>query len=84
MTLRSGDEAQARPPAAPVAVVQDEKPAKVEAPTTQQLANPSDKSVPVTVVRSYPFIWPADGPITSEIGPWHPLGIDIGLEYGQD
>jgi len=84
VTLRTGDKAHALPPAAPVATVQDEKPARVEAPTTQSLANPSDKSIPVTVIRSYPFIWPAQGPITSEIGPWHPLGIDIGLQYQED
>jgi hypothetical protein len=57
---------------------------QVEAPTTQTLANPTDGSIPVTVLRGYPFIWPADGPLTSEIGPWHPLGIDIGMELDVD
>jgi hypothetical protein len=87
VTLGTGDDsAQALPPAAPVDTVQEQEalPARVEAPTTQTLANPSDKSIPVTVLRSYPFVWPADGPITSEIGPWHPLGIDIGFEYDVD
>lgn len=87
VTLGSGDEsAQAVPPAAPVNRVEQEEfmPASVEAPTTQTLANPSDGSIPVTVVRSYPFIWPADGPLTSEIGPWHPLGIDIGMDLDVD
>jgi hypothetical protein len=85
-TLGSGDEpAQALPPAAPVSSVEqtESMPARVEAPKTQALANPSDGSVPVTVVRSYPFVWPADGPLTSEIGPWHPLGIDIGMDYDE-
>ena len=36
------------------------------------------------MTRSYPFIWPADGPLTSELGPWHTLGIDIGLDYDED
>jgi pyruvate/2-oxoglutarate dehydrogenase complex dihydrolipoamide acyltransferase (E2) component len=31
-------------------------------------------------VYSFPFIWPADGPITSFMSPEHPNGIDIGLE----
>jgi hypothetical protein len=87
VTLGSGDDAaQALPPAAPVSTVQQEEsmPARVEAPKTQALANPSDGSIPVTVVRGYPFVWPADGPITSEIGPWHPLGIDIGMDYDVD
>ncbi len=87
VTLGTGNEAaQALPPAAPVTALQEleAKPPRVEAPTTQTLASPSDKSVPVTVVRSYPFVWPADGPITSEIGPWHPLGIDIGFELDED
>jgi hypothetical protein len=86
-TLGTSDEsAQALPPAAPVSTVaqKESMPARVEAPTTQTLANPSDGSVPVTVVRSYPFVWPADGPLTSEIGPWHPLGIDIGMDYDVD
>jgi hypothetical protein len=87
VTLGSGDDsAQALPPSAPVNVVEQTEsiPARVEAPTTQTLANPSGGSIPVTVTRSYPFIWPADGPLTSEIGPWHPLGIDIGMDDGED
>lgn len=91
VTLNSGEEpAPAPPPAAPITSVTTEELqeeamiARVEAPTTQTLANPSDGSVPVTVTRSFPFIWPADGPLTSEIGPWHPLGIDIGMDFGVD
>jgi hypothetical protein len=34
----------------------------------------------ISVVYSFPFIWPADGPITSFMSPEHPNGIDIGLE----
>jgi hypothetical protein len=30
------------------------------------------------------FIWPAIGPLTSYVGPGHPTGIDIGLNYGED
>jgi Peptidase family M23 len=80
------------PPAAPVVQLGDEAaptaqnqpPVRVEAPTTQGLADPTGVSLVVNVTRSYPFIWPADGPITSEMGPWHTLGIDIGLEYDVD
>ncbi|HEX5369590.1 MAG TPA: hypothetical protein VFY10_09275, partial [Dehalococcoidia bacterium] len=38
----------------------------------------------IMVTRSYPFAWPAIGPITSYMGSSHPLGIDIGLSYGSD
>ncbi|HEU0074367.1 MAG TPA: M23 family metallopeptidase [Dehalococcoidia bacterium] len=62
----------------------NQPPARVEAPTTQGLANPTGASLTVSVKRSYPFIWPADGPLTSEMGPWHTLGIDIGLDYDVD
>ena len=34
----------------------------------------------VSVVYSFPFIWPAEGPITSFMSPEHPNGIDIGLD----
>ena len=33
----------------------------------------------ISVVYSFPFVWPADGPITSFMSPEHPNGIDIGL-----
>ena len=59
-------------------------PPPVEAPSTQSLANPTGASLVVSVDRSYPFIWPAAGPLTSEMGPWHTLGIDIGLDYDED
>jgi len=91
ITLAANDrDAQALPPAAPVVqlgeepVKQAEPTVRVEAPSTQSLANPTGASLSVQVVRSYPFVWPADGPITSVMGPWHPLGIDIGMEYGED
>ena len=35
----------------------------------------------VEVVRTYPFVWPASGPITSHMSSEHPLGIDIGLGH---
>jgi Peptidase family M23 len=82
--------AQAVPPAAPViqlggdAVEQETPPTRVAAPSTQSLANPTNGSISAELIRSYPFVWPADGPITSVMGPWHPLGIDIGMEYGED
>ena len=69
------------PPAAPV---KNDAPARVEAPLTQSLANPTGASLSVSVRRSYPLIWPAEGPLTSEMGPWHTLGIDIGLDYDVD
>jgi murein DD-endopeptidase MepM/ murein hydrolase activator NlpD len=90
LTLRGGEKpAQPLPPAAPVATVEDQEqpeptPTQQTVPSTQSLPNPADGSIPVTVFRSYPFIWPADGPLTSEIGPWHPLGIDIGMEPDED
>jgi hypothetical protein len=80
----------ASPPSAPVVQLGDQVPvrnepaARVEAPTTQSLANPTGASLVVDVGRSYPFIWPADGPLSSEMGPWHTLGIDIALEYDVD
>ena len=40
-------------------------------------------NVLVDVQRRYPFIWPGAGPITSYMGPQHPLGIDIGFNYGE-
>jgi hypothetical protein len=43
-----------------------------------------DGATEVRVVRHAPFIWPAEGPVTSEMGPWHTLGIDIGLEADVD
>lgn len=85
VALGSGDaemESQPPPPSEGAATNSDD-PAEPAA-STMSLANPSDQSVPVTVTLSYPFIWPAEGPITSEIGPWHPHGIDIGLDYGLD
>jgi hypothetical protein len=80
------------PPAAPVVqlgdeaapVLRNEPPVQVEAPTTQSLSNPTGTSLIVKVTRSYPFIWPADGPLTSEMGPWHTLGIDVGLDHDED
>lgn len=44
---------------------------------------PATVSIPVTVERSNPFVWPATGPITSYMGPTHPAGIDIGLNLHQ-
>jgi hypothetical protein len=38
-------------------------------------------AVPIDVTRSYPFVWPASGPLTSYNGPNHPTGIDIGLGH---
>ncbi len=96
ITLASEDGSAMRdepaPPAAPVVrlgddsipPVQNQAPVRVAAPTTQSLANPTGGSVVVSVTRSYPFVWPAAGPITSVMGPWHTLGIDIGLSYDED
>ena len=36
----------------------------------------------VTVTYTAPFVWPAEGPLTSSMGPEHPNGIDIGLDAG--
>ena len=54
------------------------------AASTQPLPDPSGAKTVVHVVRGQPFIWPADGPLTSEMGPWHPLGIDISLEVDEE
>ncbi len=67
---------------APGAVANDPPP--VRAPSTQSLAQPTGDSLVVNVTRSFPFVWPAEGPLTSEMGPWHTLGIDIGLAYEED
>ncbi len=40
--------------------------------------------ITVQVTRTWPFDWPAQGPITSYMGPEHPWGIDIGLSYDYD
>ena len=52
------------------------------APTPELAALPAERPLPVLigVERAYPFIWPATGPITSIMGPVHPLGIDVGLD----
>jgi len=95
VTLAGGNgsaEVQTSPPAAPVVRLGDEAAApvrsepvvRIEAPSTQSLANPTGTSLAVNVTRSYPFIWPAEGPLTSEMGPWHTLGIDIGLDFDED
>jgi hypothetical protein len=39
-----------------------------------------DDPLSIEVSRSYPFIWPAIGPLTSYFAPDHPMGIDIGLD----
>lgn len=80
VTPDGGLEAGAEPPTLRPNVAPD----RVEAPTTRRLSNADAAPLEVRVVRSYPFIWPAEGPITSEMGPWHPVGLDVGLEYGGD
>jgi murein DD-endopeptidase MepM/ murein hydrolase activator NlpD len=77
-------EPSVRPPVQSAAVVEDDQPRPAEETTTRSLAAASDGSVPVTVIRGYPFVWPAIGPLTSEIGPWHTKGIDIGLDLEAD
>jgi Peptidase family M23 len=57
---------------------------KVQSASTSELASRIGASLLVEVSSGYPFIWPADGPLTSEMGPWHPLGIDIGLDADED
>lgn len=37
---------------------------------------------PVVVTYGLPFVWPAQGPLTSLMSPEHPNGIDIGLDAG--
>jgi hypothetical protein len=63
------------------APVEEVQPFELAGPVTDRLSlSPSTGGpVVVDVVRSYPFIWPAEGPITSYMGPNHPGGIDIGL-----
>ncbi len=74
---RSGAEATATPiggtEARPTRVI----PTPV-APTAGPAQSPIDGLV--SVVYTYPFIWPVEGPITSFMSPEHPNGIDIGLE----
>jgi Peptidase family M23 len=90
LAANKGGAAEEMPPDAPQVKlgsegsVQNQPPVRAAAPSKQSLANPTDASIEVEVTRGYPFAWPADGPITSEMGPWHPIGIDIGLEYDVD
>ncbi len=74
---RSGPEATETPFGGPTP-----RPTRVPAtavpPTPEPVQSPLDGFV--SVVYSYPFIWPVDGPITSFMSPEHPNGIDIGLE----
>ncbi len=63
------------------APVEEVQPFELAGPVTDRLSLAPSTGGPVVVdvVRSYPFNWPADGPITSYMGPNHPGGIDIGL-----
>jgi murein DD-endopeptidase MepM/ murein hydrolase activator NlpD len=45
-------------------------------------AVPADTVPPASSVGSDGWAWPAVGPLTSTYGPWHPLGIDIGIPTG--
>ncbi len=54
------------------------------APLSSDTASATASSGEIMVTRSYPFVWPATGPITSYMGSSHPLGIDIGLSYDAD
>ena len=57
-------------------------PRPTAAPATPQPARAPVDGL-VSVVYSYPFVWPVQGPITSFMSPEHPAGIDIGLEANQ-
>jgi hypothetical protein len=46
------------------------------------LAEPAPIMLVADVTRNFPFAWPAQGNLTSYMGPGHPAGIDIGLDYG--
>lgn len=50
----------------------------------ERLSANNDAPLLVSVSRSYPFVWPAAGPITSYMGSVHPTGIDIGLDNAID
>jgi hypothetical protein len=54
------------------------RPAGRQTQTPQPARGPIEGQV--SVVYSFAFIWPAEGPITSFMSPEHPNGIDIGLE----
>jgi hypothetical protein len=54
------------------------RPTREPAPTPRPAGSPIDGQL--SVIYSFPFIWPADGPITSFMSPEHPNGIDIGLD----
>jgi len=62
----------------------DTPPAATPAPSSTQRTvaaiKPDDALVAVTYLP--PFVWPAEGPLTSFMGPDHPDGIDIGLDAG--
>ena len=51
----------------------------VPASPTPELEESLDTAAVIAQVRG-PFAWPAEGPLTSFMGPEHPEGIDIGLD----
>ncbi|HLF77491.1 MAG TPA: peptidoglycan DD-metalloendopeptidase family protein [Dehalococcoidia bacterium] len=57
--------------------------AAVAAPAPPE-ANISTAAFAGEVERRSRFTWPATGPMTSYVGPGHPTGVDIGLNYGED
>ena len=44
---------------------------------------PEGTDVAVRLERGFPFIWPANGPVLTTIGAFHPAGIEIGLGIGE-
>lgn len=58
------------------------------AATTVPVPEPESEPEPITTAAAVPVAasglsWPALGRITSVLGPAHPTGIDIALDYGQ-
>lgn len=77
---RSGPEPTATPFGGPTP-----RPTTARPPAVSSTPDPARSPVEglITVVYSFPFIWPAEGPITSFMSPEHPNGIDIGLENSE-
>lgn len=69
-----------------VAAVTDARTAQHERATTPSPPRSGAAPTIATALEPQPFslVWPARGPISQYMGPWHPKGIDIGLGYTDD
>src|SRR5690606_24879747 len=78
--------ATATAPARPAIGRSSVQPTPTPQARTNTSADPQPARAPgeISVTYTLPFIWPAEGPLTSFMGPEHPHGIDIGLDGSED